>query len=69
MPRTATPGSTMETHTLELSEEEQLQIALALSADEQQLSANAAEDERLARQLQVGAAGKAGCRAAASKCA
>ncbi|KAL4452310.1 hypothetical protein ABPG75_007972 [Micractinium tetrahymenae] len=42
----------METHTLDLSEEEQLQIALALSADEQQLSASAAEDERLARQLQ-----------------
>lgn len=44
----------METHTLDLSEEEQLQIALALSADEQQLSSTAAEDERLARQLQVG---------------
>lgn len=50
----------METHTLEISEEEQLQIALALSADEQQLSATAAEDERLARQLQVGPAWRVG---------
>lgn len=44
----------METHTLDLSEEDQLQIALALSAEEQQLGAAAVEDERLARQLQVG---------------
>ena len=45
-----------EEHSLQLDEEEQLQIALALSAEEARESGqhlSTAEDEALARQLQV----------------
>lgn len=45
-----------EQHTLQLDEEEQLQLALALSAEEARQQGHAAspsEDEELARTLQV----------------
>lgn len=54
---------TPSVHSLQLDEEEQLRIALALSAEEAGLAGStrgADEDEHLARQLQAGAHASAG---------